>query len=318
VHLQQLRRFLHHPELSYLQNQLRVVTFLRWLGRVRRWDRREHQGLLLYGRAEVAKGSFLALVAETLFGRNGYRFAEAASLDRYVSREWCQDQGALILDGLTRSEFQHLQKKLWQVDEFTLYPPNRAHHRVYGGEVFENKVLLLGSPEAPQSLFADAPEALAHCFPLQLELIDQLQGPRNPDGCNLSQLREEMGEVMVYALGFSGDALEMQLQKLLTPEGPPKLREVSRLLRKPQAWLARLGIDRQRFAQEWPRLRQQLESYPKLLPPDWRLELGNGHLPGEPPSPENQPWRETQFLAWERDRRRSAEEVDTDDDRESN
>jgi ATP-dependent Lon protease len=64
THLQQLRRFLCHPELSFYQNQLRVLEFLRWLGRVRRRLWRDNLGLLLYGPPGVGKSPFLKALAE--------------------------------------------------------------------------------------------------------------------------------------------------------------------------------------------------------------------------------------------------------------
>ena len=54
-HLQELRRFLYHPQLTFLENQLRVLDFLRWLGRVRRRRQRDTLGLLVYGEAGVGR-----------------------------------------------------------------------------------------------------------------------------------------------------------------------------------------------------------------------------------------------------------------------
>jgi hypothetical protein len=254
----------------------------------------------------VGKSPFLRMLAETLFDQKSYAFIRSSDLNGGFGLQGTETVEAVILDEADPEEPNFCQKLKELMGPGTVRVDRK--YRAAEEVSFRYKVFLLGSNHNPERLWGADREAMDKRFPLQLELDRRLLSGETPDGCDLDALREEMGEVVVYALFFSSPEMEKDLNALLkaAEQRRKKRRELDRRLRRPSGELERLGISRRRLTEEWALLRQQLEDSGQLQ--RGLHQFGEGHVPEEEITAEGgevaaeEQLRRTPFLDWERSR----------------
>lgn len=217
-HLKELRRFLHHPGLNYLENTLRLVNFLQWLGKARLAERRDQLGLFLHGEPGVGKSPFMKIVAEALFGPKSHRTVRSDGLVSGFGLEGTEEADALLLDEMEPYRWK-LQQRLREVMSSTAHRVDRKHK--VGQEVeFNRKLLMVASNHGPREVFGEMWEALEKRFSLRLEVFHKPRdagGP--PSSYGLEELKEEMmGEAVVLGMLFSQLSLEEEFQLQSRPE----------------------------------------------------------------------------------------------------
>lgn len=235
LQLQELRRFLYHPRLTFLENQLRLLEFLRWLGRARRWQWRSNLGLLVYGEPGVGKSFFLQMLAATVFGQGNYCFISNEDLNSRFGLQGTESAEALILDDVKpNGRSNRLCQRLKELMSGLPVEVDRRHKQAQQVE-FQQKLFLLGSDHSPEKLWGkyEHRESLDNRFPLQLELVNRPRNTASADGWDLKELEKEMDEVLVYALFFSSPEMEKDLNVLLKAASHPqkKWRQLDRRLR---------------------------------------------------------------------------------------